>query len=54
MMQPHRIGIVQRRAEEFAAVNGLRAEFLRSVYELLIEEACRLEDEIIGTPPRAG
>lgn len=54
MLQPHRIDIVQRRAEEFASVHGLSAEFLRALYECIIEETCRLEDEIIGTPPRAG
>lgn len=51
MMQPHRIGIVQRRAEEFAFAHDMSAEFLRAVYELIIEETCRLEDEIIAMPP---
>jgi chorismate mutase-like protein len=48
MMQPHRIGIVQQRAADFAAAHGLSAPFLRSIYDLVIAETCRLEDEIIG------
>lgn len=51
MLQPHRVGIVQRRAEEFAATHGLSAEFLRGLYKRIIEETCRLEDEIIASPP---
>ena len=51
MMQPHRIGIVQRRAEAFAIEHGVRPEFLRALYELIIEETCRIEDNIIASPP---
>jgi len=51
MMQPHRIGVVQARAAAFAAAHGMNADFLRSLYELIITETCRLEDEIIGVPP---
>ncbi len=50
MMQPHRIGVVQERAATFAAEHGMNPEFLRTLYELVITETCRLEDEIIGTP----
>lgn len=50
MMQPHRIGIVQLRAEDFAMKHGLSAKFFRTLYELIIEETCRLEDEIIAAP----
>ncbi|MDP9895016.1 chorismate mutase [Variovorax boronicumulans] len=50
MMQPHRIGVVQARAAAFAAEHGMSAPFLRSLYELMITETCRLEDEIIGVP----
>jgi chorismate mutase len=50
MMQPQRIGVVQRRAAAYATLHGLNAEFLRRLYELIIEETCRLEDEIIGSP----
>jgi 4-amino-4-deoxychorismate mutase len=52
MMQPHRIGVVQARAAAFAAEHGMSPLFLRALYEMIIMETCRLEDEIIG--PRAG
>ena len=51
MMQPHRIGVVQARAAAFAAQHGMSPVFLRAVYELIITETCRLEDEIIGAQP---
>ncbi|MET3373323.1 chorismate mutase [Variovorax boronicumulans] len=50
MMQPHRIGVVQERAAAFAAEHGVSPVFLRALYELIITETCRLEDEIIGVP----
>lgn len=50
MMQPHRIGVVQERAAAFAAEHGANPAFLRALYELIITETCRLEDEIIGAP----
>lgn len=50
MMQPHRIGVVQERAAGFAAAHGMSPVFLRTLYELIITETCRLEDEIIGVP----
>jgi chorismate mutase len=49
MMQPARIGVVQQRAADFARTNGLSPDFLRRLYELIIAETCRLEDEIIAT-----
>lgn len=48
MMQPQRIGVVQARAAEFAQAHGLNAEFLRVLYEHIIAETCRLEDEVMG------
>jgi len=56
MMQPHRIGVVQRRAARYAEEHGLSAEFLRRLYDLVIAETCRVEDLVIdGAPavPRA-
>lgn len=50
MMQPHRIGVVQARAAAFAAEHDVNPAFLRDLYELIITETCRLEDEIIGAP----
>lgn len=52
MMQPHRIGLVQERAARYAATHGIDATFLRRLYESIIAETCRVEDEVIGhTPP---
>jgi chorismate mutase len=48
MMQPHRIGVVQRRAALFAAARGIDPEFLRNLYDLIIAETCRLETAIMG------
>ncbi|SDZ70758.1 chorismate mutase [Variovorax sp. YR266] len=53
MMQPHRIGVVQERAAAFAAEHGMSPVFLRALYELIITETCRLEDEIIDAPETA-
>ena len=50
MMQPHRIGVVQERAAAYAAEHDMNAVFLRSLYQLIIAETCRLEDDIIGVP----
>lgn len=47
MMQPGRVGVVQQRARAYAREHGMSEEFLHSVYELLIAEACRVEDIII-------
>jgi 4-amino-4-deoxychorismate mutase len=48
MMQTHRIGLVQERAAQYAATHGIDATFLRRLYELIISETCRVEDEVIG------
>ncbi|MFG3407801.1 chorismate mutase family protein [Streptomyces sp. NPDC048142] len=50
MMQPHRIGIVQERAARFGDQHGISQEFLRRLYELIIEETCRVEDLVMGDP----
>jgi chorismate mutase len=47
MMQPHRIGIVTERAVEYGLAHDISVEYLKSLYELIIEESCRLEDLII-------
>lgn len=47
MMQPGRMRVVHERAQRFADEHRLSPEFLRSLYDLLIGEACRVEDEII-------
>lgn len=48
MMQPERIGIVQARAAAYAEEHGISPPFIHALYELIIAETCRLEDEIIG------
>ncbi|MFV0457625.1 MAG: MFS transporter [Actinomycetales bacterium] len=57
MMQPHRIGFVHRRADDFAGNHDVDARFLHRLYDLLIAETCRVEDELMSTtnpvtPPR--
>jgi chorismate mutase-like protein len=54
MSQPHRIQYVQDRAARFANENGLSAAFLRRLYDTIIDETCRVEDEVIGTEGRGG
>lgn len=52
MMQPHRVGLVQHRAEQFARANGLSPAFLRRLYDVMIAETCRVEDAVIGSDGR--
>ncbi|MFJ8568131.1 chorismate mutase [Streptomyces sp. NPDC093514] len=54
MMQPNRVAAVR---EAYAARGerlDLSPDFMRSLATLLIDEACRLEDEIIDAPAAAG
>jgi chorismate mutase len=48
MMQPHRIAIVQQRAASYAAAHGIDAEFLHRLYDLIIDETCRVEVVVIA------
>ncbi|QIN84657.1 chorismate mutase family protein [Rubrobacter tropicus] len=48
MMQPQRVESKHERAATFAAANGLDPSYLRRLYDLIIEESCRVEDEVIG------
>jgi len=54
MMQPHRIGVVQERASRFGAENDIDQGFLRRLYELIIDETCRVEDLVIGGTVASG
>jgi chorismate mutase len=54
MMQPHRIAIVQERAEAYAAEHGVDAQFLHRLYDLIIDETCRVEDLVMANRPAAG
>jgi chorismate mutase-like protein len=48
MMQPHRIAMVQERAAAYAAEHGIDAQFLQRLYDLIIDETCRVEDLVIA------
>jgi chorismate mutase-like protein len=48
MMQPHRIAIVQQRAASYAAEHGVDARFLGRLYDLIVDETCRVEDLVIA------
>ena len=48
MMQPHRIAVVRERAAAYGAEHGIDAAFLQRLYDLIIEETCRVEDLVIG------
>lgn len=50
MMQPDRVRTVREAYAERGKGLGLDPEFMRSLASLLIDEACRLEDEIIDSP----
>lgn len=47
MMQTGRVNEVKRRAAERGRAQGLSERFVTSLYDLIIDEACRIEDEII-------
>jgi len=50
MMQPDRVEIVKQQAADKARATGVDERFIKRLYSLMIEEACRLEDAIIETP----
>jgi 4-amino-4-deoxychorismate mutase len=56
MMQPQRIGVAHERAARYADEHGLSREFLRRLYDVIIEETCRVEQLVIEGAPneRAG
>ena len=47
MMQPARVEEVKKRCAAIAESKNVNPEFVRNLYVLIIEEACRLEDDII-------
>jgi len=47
---PDRIAAVKARAAKNAAPLGLDPDFMRRLYGLIIDEACRIEDEHIVGP----
>jgi 4-amino-4-deoxychorismate mutase len=48
MMQLNRIDHVHRRAGAYAAEHGLDTAFMRRLYDLIIDEACRIEELVIA------
>lgn len=51
VMQPRRVGAVHEHARSYALEHGLSPSFLHDLYDLLIAETCRVEDQIITGPP---
>jgi 4-amino-4-deoxychorismate mutase len=45
---PERIAVVKRQARALAENAGLSPDFVESLYHLIIEEACRLEEEFLA------
>jgi prephenate dehydrogenase len=48
MMQPSRVTLVKERAARYGAERGVDPAFLVELYELIINEMCRVEDLVIG------
>jgi len=48
MMQPDRVAFVQERAVRYAEAHALDPTFARNLYQMVVTEACRLEDIIIS------
>lgn len=48
MMQPARVEAVKARCAEMGLAHDLRPKFMHALYDLIIQEACALEDDIIG------
>ena len=51
MMQPHRIGVAQNRAAQYGEEHGISQEFLRRLYDVIIEETCRIEELVMQEGP---
>lgn len=51
MMQPGRIEAVRRHCAELSARNHVSPALVEQIYRLMIDESCRVENEIIGVPP---
>lgn len=49
MMQPDRVEEVKKRCAAMAENKNINPDFVRNLYTLIIEEACRLEDDIIDS-----
>lgn len=51
MMQNQRVTEVKKRVAAKGKAKGLSEGFVGLLYDLVIDEACRIEDEIIEAPP---
>lgn len=51
MMQPGRVAEVKERCARMAGDLGMDPEFARRLFGMIIDEACRMEDEIIDERP---
>jgi chorismate mutase-like protein len=49
VMQPNRIQEVKSRCKERASRNNVREEFIEALYQMIIEEACRIEYEYMNS-----
>jgi len=47
IMQPGRVAEVKRKAIENGRSRGLAESFMAALYDLVIAQACRIEDEIL-------
>ena len=47
MMQTDRVQIVKGRVAELAEQQGISGDFIQQLYEMIIGEACRIEQEIL-------
>ncbi len=47
MMQPGRVEEVKRHRQELGVKCAIGANFMLNLYSLIIQESCRIEDEII-------
>ena len=49
MMQGKRVDQVKARCAELALAHQVDPDFVRKLYTMIIDETCRVEDEIIGS-----
>jgi 4-amino-4-deoxychorismate mutase len=54
MMQPDRVAEVRARYLARGAELDIPADFIATLFDLLIAASCKLEDELIDAPPDAG
>ena len=54
MMQPERVEAVKERAASAAVATGLSREFALRLYSLIIDEACRIESDLMQNAIAAG